>query len=177
MSASLNKGNNIHSLDAYRPSGRVVPVPAQTRSQWASTSVDDKQIVIEKSRWIEELLPKFEELMRLPVGWDGYSGLPVSFQCVCFALQLIASLSTAEIEAPQVVPGSDGSLQLEWHNYGYDVELNILALFEVVAFRKNVNTGAIEELDLTMDYKTVYSWMIDMRNASTDAYVNTRIAL
>lgn len=170
MSQSLY--SNVVNISDYRPLENALQVSAQTRSQWVGMPSDERQIFIQKSSWIEELSPKFQELMALPVGWDGYAGLPVSFDCVCFVVQLIDRLSINEIEAPQVVPGSDGSLQLEWHNYGYDVELNILAPSEVLAFRRDVNTGVIEELDLTTDYTVVYSWIMDMRNA----HINQLIA-
>ena len=66
------------------------------------------------SQWVQELESRFIELTGLPIGCDGYQGKPVSLSCAKFAAHLIESIYVASVPAPNLVPGSDGTLQLEW---------------------------------------------------------------
>lgn len=58
---------------------------------------------------------KLGRLAGLPANWDGEGSKSVSFT----ALQI----AEAMIRPPQIVPCSDGGVQLEWHENGYDIEL------------------------------------------------------
>lgn len=118
-----------------------------------------------RSRWVTELKDRFNRLTSLEPGWDGYAGLPVSFTCAQFAANLIERLYVEGVPAPQLVPGSDGTVQFEWHRNEFDVEIDVLGPYEVVAVRRNLRTGEVEELDLQTDFTPLSHWIAGLENA------------
>ena len=120
-----------------------------------------------QSPWIDELKMRFNELTALPRGWNGYTSHPVSFDCAQFAATLIERLFIAGIPTPQMVPGDDGTLQLEWHLNQYDVEIDILAPYNVHAVRHNHRNGEVQELELQMDFTPLMEWIEDLKPVQT----------
>lgn len=118
------------------------------------------------SLWNEALRDRFNHLTALPAGWDGYGGRPVSFSCAVFAANVIEQLCDPELLPPQIVPGSDGTLQLEWHVAGVDVEIDILAPNEVVATRYVAEDESDERHELSTDFRQLVSWIDDLRDRS-----------
>jgi len=111
------------------------------------------------SIWIRELEDRFNELTSLPQGWDGYNGQPVSFNCAQFAANLIERLFLPNVPAPQLVPGADGTLQLEWHMNNFDVEIDVLAPYLVVATRFDYDTDKDEEIEVQSDFSELAMWI------------------
>ena len=68
---------------------------------------------------------RLDELAALPLGWDGYSGLPVSGETALFTLELLSTICDDGTLAPQIVPGPDGDLQVQWHTLIGDIELHV----------------------------------------------------
>jgi len=81
--------------------------------------------------WGEEITKSIEELMQLENGWDGYNAQPVSFRNASFALEMLKAICDASTPKPNVFPGVDGDLQIEWHSDTVDIELHIVAPYEV----------------------------------------------
>lgn len=112
--------------------------------------------------WLMDLKRRFDELTELPRGWDGYGGRPVSFTCAQFAANLLERLFQEGVPAPSLVPGGDGTLQFEWHRNLYDVEVDVLGPYDVVAVRRDLVTGRVEELELTADFTPLSDWISDL---------------
>ena len=115
------------------------------------------------SAWWHALEDRFNELTSLPLGWDGYAGQPVAFTCATFAAQLLERLCDPGEPPPALVPGSDGTLQIEWHRDQYDIEVDVLGPYRAIACRHDCLTDGIEEVELGTDYAIVASWMADMK--------------
>ena len=111
------------------------------------------------SQRVQELESRLSRLTGLPEGWDGYQGKPVSSSCAGFAATLIESICDDNIPAPQLVPGSDGTLQLEWHLNGYDIEIDVLAPFEIAATRYDRVTGEEDEIEVRSDFSKLAEWV------------------
>lgn len=114
------------------------------------------------SDWIIELQDRFEELTSLPKGWDGYAGKPVSFNSALFAANLIERLFSSKVQPPQLVPGSDGTLQIEWHQNQLDIEIDVLKPYMVNATYFNHITGEAEEIELQRDFSKLSEWIIEL---------------
>lgn len=65
--------------------------------------------------------PRICALAKLPDGWDSYGAPRITAKALMYAEHLLELLATAA----QVVPCSDGGIQLEWHSLSADVELKI----------------------------------------------------
>jgi len=131
-------------------------------SQPRSTSVFTSHRVVPHqwhSDWVNELKDRLDELTALPVGWDGYVGRPVSFQCAAFVASMLDRLCRDDVPAPYLVPGSDGTLQVEWHRNNFDVELDVLGVQNVEAIRVNHLTGEEEFLEVQNDFSEIVNWV------------------
>ena len=111
------------------------------------------------SLWIQELKDRLDKLTSLPRGWDGYNGEPVSSGCAQFAANLIERLCVANVPAPQLVPGADGTLQLEWHTNGCDVEVDVLGPYLVTVTRLDHRTGVHEGIKYDYDFLILDEWI------------------
>jgi hypothetical protein len=119
------------------------------------------------SSWIIQLSDRFSELTSLPRGWDGYSGLPVSFDRAQFAANLIERICIEGIPAPQLVPGSDGTIQIEWHVNQFDIEIDVLAPYNVTATRFDYISEEEEEIELQADFTALAKWVSELGQSRT----------
>lgn len=113
------------------------------------------------------VLSSLQELVRLEVGWDGYDAPPVSLDNAYFALEVLKTVCNSNTHPPQIVPGSLGDLQIEWHTSRGSIELHIRRPFDVLACRTTAN-GAHEEMTVTNDFLKVASWVSEL-SGMTDA--------
>jgi hypothetical protein len=57
----------------------------------------------------------FDELRGLQPGWDSYGAPPISEAAIQSAQAFLSRMD--------ITPCSDGGVQLEWHTYGFDLEV------------------------------------------------------
>lgn len=114
------------------------------------------------SHWLISLSDRFDEITSLPRGWDGYQGRPVSFSCATFAANLLETVCVDMVPAPSIVPGSDGTLQIEWHLGGFDLEIDVLGANNVVATRFRHADEEEETLKLANDFSQLADWIDDL---------------
>lgn len=71
---------------------------------------------------------------------------------------------------PQIVPGPNGDLQVEWHTDSADIEVHVRAPYDVQAWRLAPSTGEEgEEARLAADFKIVAGWLAELLEASVAA--------
>ncbi|MEW8385340.1 MAG: hypothetical protein AB2704_26065 [Candidatus Thiodiazotropha taylori] len=116
------------------------------------------------SSWSQKVSDRLAELTSLPIGWDGYNGQPVSFPCAYFTANMLERLCQDGVPAPNLVPGSDGSLQVEWHRNMFDVELDVLDAQMVVATRVDLTTDEEEVLEIQNDFSNIVHWISALSN-------------
>lgn len=111
-----------------------------------------------QGQWQPAVKQRLEELVRLEEGWDGYTAFPVSFDSAMFAFRMLESICRPDTAPPQIVPGSSGDLQIEWHTQRGDIELWVRGPNNVHACRSS-NDEDFQEIDLTNDFSTVSKWV------------------
>ena len=114
--------------------------------------------------WRDEVIQRLEELVRLEAGWDGYHGVPVTFENATFALRMLEATCRDYVTAPQIVPGTSGELQIEWHTETGDIELLVKGPNSVHAWRCDAEEE--EEVDLTNDFLVVSRWVSKLMEPS-----------
>ncbi|WP_156407166.1 hypothetical protein [Bosea sp. Root670] len=130
--------------------GNVVQLPNNTRAV----------VPPAHQNWSHMIVTRLEHLTALPRGWDGYNAGPVRFGTASFALNLLQRVCPADGEAPAIVPGARGDLQIEWHSDDTDIELHVLAPYRVRAWRCGPMTPEDgEEFELTSDFTRVREWV------------------
>jgi hypothetical protein len=156
---------------SFRPStdatafsgGRVIPLGANQ----ARLIVNQPQ-----GAWWESVKNRLDELVALPPGWDGYAGVPVSFSNANYAVKVLEAVCGENSQPPQIVPGSSGDLQLEWHFPTGAIELHVRAANDVLAWYRDDTTGPDGiELSLTTNFIATSKWLEDLESASAAAAV------
>lgn len=113
-----------------------------------------------RQKWREPVIKRLNELVALQPGWDGYEGVPVTFENAYFAVEVLDACCRINDPTPQIVPGASGDLQIEWHVEKGDIELHILAPNDVHAWHFNEDAGGEgEEVLLTNDFTAVVRWI------------------
>jgi len=113
-------------------------------------------------QWAPVLGRRFKELISLPRGWDGYLGHPVSTECANFAVDVLEWIHSGDLPPPSLVPGGDGTLQIEWHRNGFDLEIDVLGPQRIHAWRCNRSTAEEEETEEWADISRVAEWVADL---------------
>jgi hypothetical protein len=109
--------------------------------------------------WSKKINDRLQELIRLPIGWDGYNGIPVSFQHATFAMSLLQHLYYEGLPLPHIVPGNDGSLQIEWHRNNFDIEIDVMGPYDVFAVLYNCNDDSSRDIHLEKEFSELRVWV------------------
>jgi hypothetical protein len=104
----------------------------------------------QSSNWMPRAEERLGELARLPLGWDGHSGRPLSPLIADYAFQLLEKLMLRPgVPLPSITPLSYGGLMLEWHRRGWDVEIEVDAPASHHVFTRELATGTEVEFTLS----------------------------
>lgn len=110
--------------------------------------------------WHRMISERIQELIRLSPGWDGYAGRPVRFDVGMFACNVLSAIWRWDTPVPQIVPGSSGDLQIEWHMSDTTVELHVKGPNRVSAWRCLTEGDPDGEyIDLTNDFAPIEHWI------------------
>lgn len=74
--------------------------------------------------WLRDALMEVNELTALAAGWDSYRARPVEASAAVGVAMFLHDHSYHDLAAPQVVPMTDGGVQLEWHRDDVDFEIS-----------------------------------------------------
>ncbi|OUJ05369.1 hypothetical protein HK23_06265 [Acetobacter malorum] len=77
------------------------------------------------------------ELLQLRENWDSYHAPALERDLGMFAIQLLNQIMVPGIKAPQIVPTSEGKLQIEWHTGGCDLEIEINGIYDIDMWFQN----------------------------------------
>lgn len=157
MSVAARRETDAHAYRDYDS-------PASVTSLTDSAAFDQRRVPVQgfRSDWCRSLEERLNELTALSRGWDGYFGRPVSFSTASFAANILEKICDEKVPSPSLVPGSDGSLQIEWHCKGYDIEIDVISPGQVVAYRRDCETGHEEERELRLNFALLVSWIDSM---------------
>lgn len=79
-----------------------------------------------EDQWMS-VAQELEDFHKLPIGWDGYSGIRTTPRAYARAILMLSDLVIIGADPPQIVPSADGGVQIEWHNKCGSVEILIQA--------------------------------------------------
>jgi hypothetical protein len=80
----------------------------------------------EEPRWKHATVISLAKLLSLPDGWDSYGARTIERTAINWAVHVLEASAANDTPAPTVVPTSSGGVQLEWHDHGVDIELELL---------------------------------------------------
>lgn len=101
-------------------------------------------------RWeLAETRRQLAELIHLPADWDGYGGVPVRQPIAEFVMSLLHQLVADHAMFPQLIPTSDGGLNMEWHAHSRDLLIAIEPDEPVLVFYEDRSTDTVWERELS----------------------------
>jgi hypothetical protein len=75
--------------------------------------------------WLKPALDQLIPLLSLPEGWNSYRARRIGADVVRRAIEVLAALMPEGVPPPSIVPTVRGGVQLEWHRFGKDLEIEI----------------------------------------------------
>ena len=75
--------------------------------------------------WLSEAVTELNSLLALADNWDSYGACRISQEAAFAAIQVLHFVMEEKTPLPSVVPTSLGGIQLEWHRFGIDLEVEI----------------------------------------------------
>jgi hypothetical protein len=110
--------------------------------------------------WISQIASNAQAISKLRAGWDGRGSIPISdkmlYRATTYVRLALEGLSDAT--APRLVPGGDGSVQIEWHSKRGELEFDIGPAHEMTIWIRDRRNGAEFEGDNQAALALFYRW-------------------
>lgn len=84
--------------------------------------------------WHQETVSNLYAILALNENWDSYGANRISAETADAVTGLLRDIMQAKSPAPQVVPSASGSIQVEWHVAGIDLEIEVESLSTINVF-------------------------------------------
>ena len=91
--------------------------------RWTAAQV--LQHLESQSSWMQPLLDKVVRLETLRENWDSYGARPIDPNIAQATIKLLCEFLTPSDPIPSIVPTAHGSILLEWHEGGCDLEVEM----------------------------------------------------
>lgn len=108
---------------------------------------------------LKPVIQRAAELARLPRGWNSYDASPISAAVLQRTLGFLLEYVASGVDHPALVPTVRGGLQLEWHDNGVDVEVEITPDGSVSFFAEDGTTGETDDVSLTGNEDRMRQWL------------------
>ncbi len=118
------------------------------------------------SKWESVVADRISDLMRLPIGWDGYGGRPLTPGSAYIAVRLLATVCTPGTPPPSLVPLPGGGVQIEWHRGAIDLEISVFSPGRISVFYcddRSDDDG--QEIDIVADYSQIIRLVHELNRA------------
>jgi hypothetical protein len=111
--------------------------------------------------WAAEVGRGLEGALALAPGWDGYDARAVREDVAVFAYELLEQILPDQAPAPAVVPTTAGGIQLEWHEPGWELEVDIAEPGSANVHGAPRMAGVLPTLaaDLSGDFDLLEGWI------------------
>ena len=107
-------------------------------------------------RWLVPTVCALTRILDLPEGWNSYGAPRIQARAANTALDLLGSSAQDDSPAPIVVPTADGGVQLEWHAWGLDIELDVSPSEAPQLFFRDRRSNEIQEKQLTANLTPLF---------------------
>ena len=77
--------------------------------------------------WMDATLQQLEKISALERDWDSYGAPVIALSRISQAYNVVQSVMHDCAPPPELVPTSDGSIQIEWHAHGMDLEILLVS--------------------------------------------------
>jgi hypothetical protein len=106
--------------------------------------------------WLPTAFVKLGSLLRLAPDWDSYGALAISGGTIRKTLDFLMHAIPEHVSQPAIVPTPAGGIQLEWHEGGIDIEIELLP--DAILCVAEAGGGEVEfEVRQQMDFRRLRS--------------------
>jgi len=95
----------------------------------------------EEPSWLFPAWRRLLKLQQLERGWDSYGALPVKAGVAAAAIQFLLETLDRDAPRPEIMPLPNGRLQIEWHEAGVDLEIEVAEHGPVAFYFCDLETG------------------------------------
>jgi hypothetical protein len=137
----------------------------------SGTSTEDpmvrRQVILkfegDRPRWVHSVEERVNQLLALPRGWDGYGAPSPQLDMVVAAIRLLLEAMEDSTPAPNVFPTNQGGIQLEWHQGGIDLEIEISSVDQLDAtLYDDADPDRETDLDLTVNHDSLRKVLMEL---------------
>ena len=93
--------------------------------RWLPTVEGSPVTKLKSNNVLQKFIEQITDLALLPANWDSYGAKTIAYDSVLYSTHLFCQVMFENTPMPQVVPTKSGDIQLEWHTYGIDLEVEI----------------------------------------------------
>lgn len=97
---------------------------------------------------VEQTCVGLFQLIELDENWNSYGAVPVNWECIVTAVEIVLQFFNDSTPSPSVVPTSAGGVQLEWHRGGADLEIEVPRKGELSIYFEDENGEREFSVDL-----------------------------
>jgi hypothetical protein len=137
-----------------------------TENMYYSYPIDDPSthgIMSNEPLWLRATVSQLEEILSLDENWDSYGAEPVSFENAEYAVRLLDFVAGLATPAPFIAPTPEGSVQLEWHRAGIDLEVEVVSPYRLfVSYEDETGQTKSWEEEVTTDLTRVRGAMQEL---------------
>lgn len=145
MSSGISDtSSNVLKFDEFRASKSKANLESPTPSSSFRIAREDES----ERTWLSIVLKNLQQIADQKQNWDSYGARAPSTQTIAFSYKLLASLWTAKLPIPTILPTSAESVVFEWASGTKELSLEVFAPFAAqYYFRENdaEEEGSIED--------------------------------
>jgi hypothetical protein len=142
----------------------IVPRAERTLLQFARNGELLTQVEMpgDRADWLSPTVERLTQLLDLPENWDSYGGRPIDPAEVAWALDLLARVMSPGSPPPTVIPTSRGSIELEWHQNGIDLEAHATSKGGTYVYFEDQQSGEAWERELNGDFSPLSAALAEL---------------
>ncbi len=130
------------------------------RTQQGTKASTEAKLVIKVSGnlppWLSGSINTLNTILALKQNWDSYGAYPIHPKTAVTTIQILMAVMKDRTPSPAIVPTPSGSIQLEWHRSGIDLEVEITPNGHCSVSYKD-ETGQSEPWDGNLTHHPAYS--------------------
>lgn len=130
---------------------RCAALSADADADWPHDAVRG-----ESAPWLRPAAERLRDLSALPPAWDSYGAPPIDPSCIGAVLPLLSMIMRTDTPVPSLVPTSRGSIQVEWHTRGIDLEVEFLTPSRLEISFDDSRTGDSWDIVTTGNLRKLY---------------------
>lgn len=111
--------------------------------------------------WADQLAGNARGIATLKAGWDGPGSVAISPEILARAIFYVDTAlkdAASDVVAPRLVPGGDGSIQIEWHTRRGELELDLDTDGTMSVWVRNHASGAEFDGEGEEAFALFYRW-------------------